>query len=474
MSEVEWAVVQRSLAEAMAPADAERAWMAVVMDVPSLYALGTAVGERPASAQQALAAATAAARARGAAYLPRRLLTSPDLAEPLAAMAAALGAEVVVRPIPEPVRESVNWVVGAVTGGDGVADLPTPSTWRMLYQAAAGFAAAAPWKRWADDVHFQIQLDDAGGDGEWVAVVTGNAGIQRGLVLCRGTAVPAELEDEGAQPPLGTCAFQLDAASPAAKAGLREARRYGWTDALVPGFRAVGIRGIQRLNEGQARILAAALEVTVALHQRSVGVGEAVSGELAREAGPVRWRAVVAPNHVMAESVRLVSTEMRDDLLPERRVQQLSAVRWSDLTEIRGRAARHQAPDRPTVEGGDGLPVLFLGMGAEKGREVAAMLEAAHPEGIVAVEGGGMVELVLLCRSVALPISRMAASTPGLARFRRRLARAGQWHAIVVTSREMRRSDPVYGFFECVLGAWLAEPGVTRRRPARSGLGRGV
>jgi hypothetical protein len=68
--------------------------------------------------------------------------------------------------------------VGSIAGRRQPADPPSPAHWRSLIEQIHTCAAAAPWRRWADDIDFVVNVSDGEERHQFKAVVMGNAGMQ--------------------------------------------------------------------------------------------------------------------------------------------------------------------------------------------------------------------------------------------------------------------------------------------------------
>jgi hypothetical protein len=84
----------------------------------------------------------------------------------------------------------------------------------MLVDHADTYRRAAPWRRWTDQDHFDlvIRIDDT--PARYLTIVIGTEGVQHGLVLYPGGALPDTLVEwrPGAATPVpaGSILFYLD------------------------------------------------------------------------------------------------------------------------------------------------------------------------------------------------------------------------------------------------------------------------
>jgi len=152
--------------------------------------------------------------------------------------------------------------VGSMAGRRQPTDPPSPADWKVLFDQVRTYAEAAPWRRWADDIDFVVDVAIDGERRRVKAVVMGNAGIEPGLALFPGEVVEADLEhrDPAAPWPFEpqTLACTLDDPRDVPVEFRARAIRYGWpeTARLVPSFFGVDEEGGREISTSDARLFA--------------------------------------------------------------------------------------------------------------------------------------------------------------------------------------------------------------------------
>ncbi|MBJ7608143.1 MAG: hypothetical protein JF887_01760 [Candidatus Dormibacteraeota bacterium] len=469
-----WLVAQRDLTgSSVRVRDAPRLWVTLIFTIPSGHIVGMHIGATSRTSLKGAVSGALEAPAEGApSERPAAVVTAAALLAPVRAAlrSAGIAATVEEGATPDWAEDTIDELIGHLGGRMQADDPPTPADRAMLLQSAAAYARAAPWERRADDVHLRLEVTIGAKRSDMTAIVTGNAGISRGLVLCPGPDVPASFVGDGdGSPPAGTChlAFAAPGTAPADVAG--QAERYAWpADLETPLFLAIGTDGPQEIDADQARALTVALAAVVEHDRQGAGMGEPLTGELiltdGRRAG---YRATMATNQAAEEpgDVRIYAGQVRDDLLPEGTVIGLGGLPWAELDRVRSRAAVHLSVSRQLPRSGDGLPILILGLESHDGERLAATLRAARPEGVTMLEHGGEVLVVIITATGLHGVTTLPVDAGAIDLFRLRLAATSGWHGILVSTSAGRRDDPIHGFFECVLA--------TAPTPA-SGLSRGA
>jgi hypothetical protein len=97
---------------------------------------------------------------------------------------------------------------------------------------ARGYSRARPWLRWSDADHLDLVVKIDSAAARYVAVVIGQEGIQRGLVLYPGATLPDWLRDwvPSRPVPAGTLLLWLDPPEEVPPEFAGKAIRYGWPD----------------------------------------------------------------------------------------------------------------------------------------------------------------------------------------------------------------------------------------------------
>jgi hypothetical protein len=175
--------------------------------------------------------------------------------------------------------------VGSIAGRRQPADPPSPAHWRSLIEQIHTCAAAAPWRRWADDIDFVVNVSDGEERHQFKAVVMGNAGMQFGLALFPGEVVESELEHRDSEAPRpydpGTLVCTLDDPDEVPAELRCRAIRYSWPESahLVPSFFGVDEDGGREISSGDARLLAI-VTAAVLYHERRHGRPSSSSSSL--------------------------------------------------------------------------------------------------------------------------------------------------------------------------------------------------
>jgi hypothetical protein len=455
-----WLIVQRDLTGSVQVRDASEVWATAVFSTPSRKIVGSNIA---AAAHDSLAAAVHQAihepLASAPTHRPAVVLASPDLVDQVRDALAQEGLRVGVDEVAPPdwAEDVLTELTGHLAGRRQSSDPPAPEEWALLHQQATACAYARPWDRQGDDVHLRLELKIGSERTDAVAIVLGNSGVTRGLAVCPGREVPQAVIDgeEGVRPPTGTGLLTLIGRDEAPPEVLERAARYGWpSDLDAPLFLASGPDGPEELGQAQALRLTVALAAVVDHVRQGAGFGMDVRGELLLASGRRgRYRARLEPSVPldMPPGLKVLSGEIRDDLLPAETVIGLGGLPWDELEWVRSRADLHLAAHLERSPNGDSLPILILGLAAEEGERVAQRLHAARPEGVALVEIGGEVVVVIITGTGMFGVADLRSSDPAVTRFRRRLAATDGWHGIVVGSSGGRREDRIYGFFECVL-----------------------
>jgi hypothetical protein len=455
-----WLVVQRDLTGSVQVRDAAEVWFTAVFSTPSRKIAGgnadsTAHGSLVGAVRQAIRAP-----ARGApSGAPAVVVAGPGLVDEVRDVLRDEGIRAAVDEVPPPdwAEDVLTELVGHLAGRVQVVDPPTPQDWALIHQQAAAYVAARPWERLADDVHLALELRIGSSRSDAVAIVLGNAGLTRGLALSPGRTVPEALVSgrEGEPPPPGTVSFSLIERAEAPPEMLERAERYGWPTSLdAPLFAAMSPDGPQEIDRDQATMLTVALAAASDHDRQGAGFGMQVRGQMILANGRRgRWRAILEPNVPLAvpPGLRLLSGEVRHDLIPEGTVIGLGGLPWKELETVRRRADRHFSSHLEKAPAGDALPVLILGMEGAAGERVARELDAARPEGVALIDVGPEVLVVIITNGGMHGVAGLPADEVSLAHFRLRLAATDGWHGIILSTPTGERGDPIYGFFECVL-----------------------
>ncbi len=174
-------------------------------------------------------------------------------------------------PIPE-AEDIFDSFLSHLAGRRPTDDLPTTEDWESFYDTAAQYCRAAPWQRWSDADSLPLELTVDGELLRYVAVVIGQAGIQRGLALYPGDELPEELQTwepgEPAPVPEGSLVMWLDPPEDSAPDLVAKARRYAWSEDLVPAPLSVDPDGVGELDPVDLRVLTGAAAAILAHDER--------------------------------------------------------------------------------------------------------------------------------------------------------------------------------------------------------------
>jgi hypothetical protein len=179
--------------------------------------------------------------------------------------------------------------IGHLAGRRQPNEFPAPSDWRTLLAQAADYCQAQPWMRMSDADTLNITVTIDGAAARYVAVVIGQQGIQRGLVLYPDGAPrngrPNWRPDQPVPLPAGTLLLWLDPADQIPPEFAAKAARYGWpnTTDLLPMCLIYGPDGPADIDRCSAHHLALAIAAVRAQDQRRRNPGNGATkttGEL--------------------------------------------------------------------------------------------------------------------------------------------------------------------------------------------------
>jgi hypothetical protein len=163
-------------------------------------------------------------------------------------------------------------LLGHLAGRSQPNDLPSGSDWGHLYAQASRYCRVEPWQRWSDTDPLDLEVRTADATSRYLAIVLGQAGIQRGLALYPGTTIPDSLVDwhpeDGPVAPSGSLLFWLDVPDEIPEDFAAKAERYGWPDELplVPLLVTATDYGPADLDRVTTRHLTVALAAVLDLH----------------------------------------------------------------------------------------------------------------------------------------------------------------------------------------------------------------
>jgi hypothetical protein len=291
-----WIVMVRDISRSIRVEGEPVVVASLVLDAGTGLALGSTVAtDRAGALAPALQTALTKPVGPVRAGRPGLILCAGGLAAEIERSLAVLRPDEAAPPIREgeavPDAEDIfDSMIGHLSGRAQPDEPPGSEDWRVAIEAALGYWQQAPWERWSDAVPLRIDLSVPSGDATYLGVVLGAEGIQRGLVLYRGTALPRGLGDwvpgRPAPIPSGTLMFFLDPPSELPAELVSKAVRYGWAPEaeVMPMFITQGTGGGPAdVGRHDLQHLSLAAAAVVAHDQRGpivVGSGSDTTGAL--------------------------------------------------------------------------------------------------------------------------------------------------------------------------------------------------
>ena len=276
-------VMSRDVSHAVRVTDQPVVVAALILDVDTGLIRGLSVAE---DVRGALSQAVERALNKPAGSLPpgrpQRILAAVGLGDLVAAELGQLPGLNLIPPVDEIVpgaeaEDIFDSFVGSMAGRRQPTDPPSPADWKVLFEQIQTYAEAAPWRRWADDVDFIVDVWVDGEQRRVKAVVMGNAGIQPGLALFPGEVVEADFEHRDSAAPWPyeseTLACTLDDPDDVPFEFMARAIRYGWpeTALLVPSFFSVDEEGAREISTTDARLCAVVAAAVLSHVRRQLG-----------------------------------------------------------------------------------------------------------------------------------------------------------------------------------------------------------
>ena len=475
-----WIVLRRDLSPTVRIATGENVWASIVLDQETQRVVSSNIAEtRGRSLLGALKAALEEPIAGAPPGRPSVVLVEPGMGKETGDLLAGFGnaARVIEDRAPDWAADVIDGLTAHLSGRRRSADWPEPEEWSMLHQQAAAYARARPWERYDDTVHLRLDLKIGAQRQIRAATILGNAGVVRGMVVHAGAHVPAQVlsGDTSKPPPAGSIHFSLNNRADLPPDIASRADRYGWPLDLaeVPAFFSWKIEGGGEIERAEAVLLTVALAAGIDAAASRRGLGYETKGELILSEGRrARYRARFESSQLkLPPGLRLYAGELQHDLLPEDAIVGLGGIPWDDLELARARARQHQAAPQERPRAGDGLPALIIAAEGSSGEQIAQRLAKAEVHGVTLADHGHERLIVILTEGGAFGVGQTSRADSAPAKFTRRLRATGGWHAVIVAPPSFRRSDPIHGFFECVLAPGPEVIGTSRRRrpPRRAG-----
>jgi hypothetical protein len=315
-----WLLMIRDVSGSVVVDDQPRVVASLIVDADTGMVRGAAMAPSP---EQACLDVVTAALERPIDPLPAeppgRVVHPKDHAELVARVLEDAGlagsAELITVAGPMGEAEEVfDSLLGHLGGRAQPDDPPAGDDWSHLYAEAARYTRAEPWRRWSDAEPFDLDVMTVDDTRRYLAVVLGQAGIQRGLAVHPQTAIPdwpGDLDDPDALDGLdddgdgavaaafaasaGALLLWLDAPADAPDDLRAKAERYGWPAelTLVPLPLTTGQAGPCDLDRVGAQHLTVALAAVLDLHARE-------DGDLRRTMGQVQLCGESAGAYVIA------------------------------------------------------------------------------------------------------------------------------------------------------------------------------
>lgn len=280
MTPITWMVISRDVSHSVSVADQPVVVAALILDVDTGLVRGLSMAE---DLRGALAQAIEHTLTKPAGALapgrPQRILTGIGLGDPVATELGRRPGLNLMPPIDEIVPGAVaedifDSFIGHMAGRRQPIDPPSPADWKLLFDQVQTYTGATPWRRWADDIDFVVDVVLDGERRRVKAVVMGNAGIQPGLAIFPGEVVEVDLEHRDPAAPwpfeAETLACTLDDPDDVPVEFRDRAVRHGWphTAHLVPSFFGVDEEGGREISMADARLFAVVIAAVTAHDRR--------------------------------------------------------------------------------------------------------------------------------------------------------------------------------------------------------------
>ena len=387
---------------------------------------------------------------------PRLGLGGAELVEGVAAMEA---------------EERFDHFLGHMAGRSQPAgEYASRQEWQMLFELALTYLDREPWKCWGDDVDLHLDVKLEGRRSRFTAVIIGQEGIQRGLVMYPGDGVPPGLRSwtKGQKIPMpeGTLMFHLDPPGEAPTGLEAKAHRYGWPadSGLVPIVLSIREHRAADLGYDDVVHLAVGIRAVIDLNDRGPTVARAevpVKGRLQLPDGTsalyeLRQR---PPVQLEPGTLHLRMHKVGTDIVPEGSPVSMGSAPAEVLAALRRRAKIHRPAPSPPPATMKTAPLIAIYVRKTSGDAIAARIANDDPFGVHLVEQGKETIAVLACGEAAHALMEIATDAPALALFQRRMKSSNGYHVVVVADENTdQTSGSIYGMFECISPGRLPSP----------------
>ena len=469
-SETTWLVMLRDVSKTVRVKGKKRLAACMVLEMESGDMLAVQVG----SNEDEALSATLEGAATGPAgphrpRLPDRILFGPEIAVKVANRIRELGEhlelgnpDLLETPAIPDAEDIFDSFIGHMSGRAQPREFASSDEWRMLYGLARGFHDAEPWQRWADNVDLRLELVIGRSKSTFAAVIIGNEGIQRGLVMYPGSESPPGLREwkEGMKVPMpdGTLIFHLDPRKQPPQEFLGKADRYGWPrDAeFVPVFLSMVADGPEDVGREEVLRLALGISAVVELDDRGPVVADrsaSVSRRLQLPGGTTATFEIKQrpPEQPEPGALKFRMHQVGLDLVPRGSPVSMGSMPVGELAELRKRAKIHRPAPAPPPAGMQTVPLIAIHPRRASGEAIASRIANDDPFGVSLVEDGGKTLAILACAEGAHALMEIPSDAAALALFQLRMQSAVGFHVLVVADEETTRTTgTIYGMFECV------------------------
>jgi hypothetical protein len=231
-----WIVLIRDISHAVRIDGLSTVVACLVLDADTGLAVGLSVGPDPAQAcSEAVEHGLSGSVVPIEPAPPTQLVCAPELVDTVQPQVRrvlpANPPEIVPATVGPEAEDIFDSLVGHLAGRSQPEQPPLPDDWQALFRQVYELSRAEPWTRWPDDTVFDLEVTVDGEPTRYAAAIIGRQGIQRGLALYPGGALPDLHGWNPGQPPpvpTGTLLCHLDPMSESPPDQVARATRYGW------------------------------------------------------------------------------------------------------------------------------------------------------------------------------------------------------------------------------------------------------